>query len=107
MLHLGRTAKILREQQGLTQKAAADALGITQVHLSNIENNKSLPSTHLLDRYRELWGVDLYILAWCLFGDPSELPASVRKPMIALTEAWRRELGELVTSSSRKNERAC
>jgi transcriptional regulator with XRE-family HTH domain len=73
----------------------ADALGITQVHLSNIENNKSLPSTQLLDRYRELWGVDLYILAWCLFGDASELPPSVQKSMVALTKAWRKELGDL------------
>jgi transcriptional regulator with XRE-family HTH domain len=101
MMHLGQTARLLRERNGLTQKAAADALGITQVHLSNIENNKSIPSTHLLDRYREIWDVDLYILAWCLFGDPSELPRSVRKPMMELGKAWKRELGDLAKSAAR------
>jgi len=106
MLHLGRTARLLRERHGLTQKAAAEALGITQVHLSNIENNKSVPSTHLLDRYRELWGIDLYVLAWCLFGDPAELPASVRKPMVNLTRAWRKELGGLSEPPSHQGQPA-
>jgi len=95
MIHLGKTAKYLRERKGLTQKAAAEALGITQVHLSNIENNKSVPSPKLLDRYRELWGVDLYILAWCLHGDLSRLPKAVRGPMRELASAWRRQLGDL------------
>jgi transcriptional regulator with XRE-family HTH domain len=96
MIHLGKTAKYLRERKGLSQKATADALGITQVHLSNIENNKSVPSPNLLRRYRDLWGVDLYILAWCLHGDPQQLPESVRGPMRELAAAWRRQLGELV-----------
>jgi transcriptional regulator with XRE-family HTH domain len=96
MIHLGKTARYLRERKGLSQKAAAEALGITQVHLSNIEHNKSIPSQGLLDRYRELWGADLYILAWCLFGDVNQLPERVRKPMQALAKAWQKELGGLV-----------
>ena len=96
MVHIGKTARFLREKKGLSQRQAADALGITQVHLSNIENNKSQPSPNLLDRYRELWGVDLYVLAWCLHGDTSRLPEAVRKPMHQLAEAWKRELGDLV-----------
>ncbi len=99
MIHLGKTAKYLRERKGLSQKATADALGISQVHLSNIENNKSVPSPALLDRYRSLWGVDLYVLAWCLHGDVSQLPAAVRKPMLELGDAWRRQLGELVQAT--------
>jgi len=95
MIHLGKTAKYLRERKGLTQRVAAEALGITQVHLSNVENNKSVPSAKLLDRYRELWAVDLYILAWCLHGDPSRLPKAVRGPMRELADAWRRQLGDL------------
>jgi transcriptional regulator with XRE-family HTH domain len=99
MIHLGKSAKYLRERKGLSQKAAADALGISQVHLSNIENNKALPSPNLLDRYRELWGVDLYVLAWCLFGDPNQLPQAIRKPMQALADAWRRQLGDVIESA--------
>ena len=95
MIHLGKTARYLRERKGLSQTAAADALGISQVHLSNIENNKSLPSPNLLERYRQLWGVDLYVLAWCLYGDPEQLPEAVRRPMRELAAAWRRQLGDL------------
>src|SRR5262249_35809008 len=102
MIHLGKTAKYLRGRKGLSQKAAADALGISQVHLSNIENNKALPSPNLLERYRELWGVDLYVLAWCLHGDPSRLPKAVRKPMQELADAWRRQLGDVVNPAEHK-----
>jgi transcriptional regulator with XRE-family HTH domain len=96
MIHLGKTARYLRERKKLSQREAADALGITQVHLSNIENNKALPSASLIARYRDLWGVDLYVLAWCLHGDPNQLPEAVRVPMQELATAWRRELGELI-----------
>jgi transcriptional regulator with XRE-family HTH domain len=96
MILLGKTARYLRERKGMTQRAAAEALRITTVHLSNVENDKAMPSPNLLDRYRELWGVDLYVLAWCLHGDASALPEAVRGPMLQLADAWRRELGELL-----------
>src|SRR5437588_12244547 len=106
MIHLGKTARYLRERKRMTQVAAADALGITQVHLSNVENNKAVPSPKLLDRYRELWGVDLYILAWSLFGDLNKLPPAVRSPMAALGEAWRKELGHLIPDRSKRADGA-
>src|SRR5216684_4258361 len=79
MIYLGKTAKYLRESLELTQRQAAEALGISYVHLSHIENNRAFPSPALLSRYRELWGVDLYVLAWCLHGDSSRLPEPLRK----------------------------
>ncbi len=106
MIHLGKTARYLRERKGMTQVAAADALGITQVHLSNVENNKAVPSPKLLERYRELWGVDLYILAWSLFGDLDKLPPRVRGPMTTLGKAWRKELGDLTPDRPRRSEGA-
>ena len=93
MIMLGRTAKHLREAKGLTQREAAEQLGVTVVHLSNIENNKSTPSPALVDRYRNLWGVDLHVLAWCLYGDVKKLPAAIRKPAEALAKAWSKQLG--------------
>lgn len=96
MIYLGNTARYLRERKAMTQKVLADKLDITQVHLSNIENNKSLPSNDLLLRYRNVFGVDLYILAWCLHGDENDLPEKVREPMRRLAKAWRVELGDLV-----------
>jgi len=107
MIHLGKTARYLRERKKLSQKATADALGITQVHLSNIENNKALPSPNLLERYRQLWGVDLYVFAWCLYGDASQLPEAVRGPMQELAKAWKRELGELIESDPYDEAESC
>jgi transcriptional regulator with XRE-family HTH domain len=101
MIQLGKTARYLRERKGLSQREAAEALSITQVHLSNIENNKAMPSSLLLARYRDLWGVDLYVLAWCLHGDADLLPEAVRGPMRELAEAWRRELGDLAEGAER------
>lgn len=92
MIHLGKTARYLRETLGLTQRAAAEQLGISCVHLCNIENNKAIPSPALLDRFRELWNVDLYVLAWCLYGDPKKLPKSLRKPMTELSKAWQEQI---------------
>jgi transcriptional regulator with XRE-family HTH domain len=92
MIFLGKTARDLRETIGLTQRAAAEKLGISYVHLCNIENNKSVPSSALLDRYRELWGVDLYVLAWCRYGDISRLPAPLRQAAADLADAWKHQV---------------
>lgn len=104
MIYLGQTARYLRERKGLSQKAAAELLGITPVHLSNIEHNKSSPSPSLLSRYKELWGIDLYVLAWCLHGDEECLPLQVRAPMKKLADAWRRQLGDIGSPSRRAGE---
>jgi transcriptional regulator with XRE-family HTH domain len=106
MIYLGKTARFLRERKGITQTTTADLLGITQVHLSNVENNKSIPSSKLLERYRLLWGVDLYVLAWSLFGDASKLPPAVRGPMAALAKAWLKELDDLVPDVRKRAEGA-
>jgi transcriptional regulator with XRE-family HTH domain len=95
MLHLGKTAKYVRESKRLTLRAAAAQLGISHVHLYNIEINKTAPSMQLLDKFREVFGVDLAVLAWCLHGDASRLPPAVRAPMEALAAAWREELGPI------------
>ena len=92
MIHLGKTARYLRERQGLTQRQAAGLLQISAVHLSNIENNKAAPSGKLLRRYHELWNIDLYVLAWCLHGDIEALPEPIRGPAQKLAEAWRTKL---------------
>lgn len=98
MIKIGNTARYLRDTLGLKQREVADALGITVVHLCNIENNKSSPSAVLVDKYRELWGVDLYVLAWCLHGDIESLPPAIREPARKLAEAWKEGLGHFLQS---------
>jgi len=87
-IYLGQTARELRESLGLTQRKAAKDLGISHVHLCNIEKNRAAPSQALVDKYREIWGVDLHVLAWCNHGDTSMLPKSLRQAASDLSEAW-------------------
>lgn len=93
MIKLGSIARKVRAKEGLNQRQAAECLGISVVHLCNIENDKASPSAELLARYRELWGVDLYVLAWCLYGDVNRLPPAVQKYTSRLADAWRKQYG--------------
>jgi transcriptional regulator with XRE-family HTH domain len=95
MTVLGKTARDLRHSLGLSQREVASLLGVSVVHLCNIENNKSAPSQALLDRYRDLWGVDLYVLAWCQTGDIEKLPAGVRTAAKRLATAWKERISSL------------
>jgi transcriptional regulator with XRE-family HTH domain len=107
MIRLGNTARHLRESLGLTQREAARQLQVTAVHLCNVESNKSAPSSELVNRYRELWGVDLYVLAWCLHGDDGSLPTAIRKPMQQLARAWKQELAEKGTIKRKEVRSPC
>lgn len=102
MMMLGETIRHAREAKGLTQRAAADVLGITDVHLCNIERNKARPSATLLNRIQNAWNVDIYLLAWCLHGDVSKLPKAVRAPMQELARAWKAELERNGVSAARR-----
>jgi transcriptional regulator with XRE-family HTH domain len=101
MIRIGRTARFLRESLGLTQREVAEKLDITIVHLSNIENDKAMPSSDLLNRFNENWGVDLYVLAWCLYGDLDKLPPGIRHSANELAKAWKKRLGSIMEKKER------
>ena len=96
MIPLGTAAKYLRDRLGLSQRAAAQELGISYVHLNNIENGKASPSPEMLEKFRDAWGIDLYMLAVGMFSDKATLPAPLRKPLSALTKAWSAEIESLI-----------
>jgi transcriptional regulator with XRE-family HTH domain len=89
-MKFGETARELRESFGLTQRAAADRLGVSWVHLCNIENDKSRPSPELMEKYREVFGVDLYVYSWCLRPNLDKLPASMREVTQRMSGQWRK-----------------
>lgn len=107
MRYLGDTARKLRTELGLTQQAVADALGISVVHLCNIENDKAMPSAGLLDRYRKLYGVDLYVLSWCEHPEVSKLPKAVREAAAKLASAWTGQLNRKIRTHRDKAGRPC
>lgn len=100
MKPLASAARFVRDQRQMTQRAAAEALGVTIVHVSNVERGRAVPSAALVERYREVFGVDLHVLSWCLFADDDEIPASIRGPRAKLAKAWRAELSGPALSST-------
>lgn len=92
MIAIGQTARRTRQSLGLSQLEAADKLGVSNVHLCNIERDKAIPSSAFLAAFREKFGIDLYVLAWCEQGDVNSLPAGVRNAAKQLQQAWMYEV---------------
>ena len=70
---LGKTIRLLRGDK-TSQRKLAVLLQITPVHLCNVERGKNRPSWDLLYDIGCIYGVDVYLLTCCLYGDRSELP---------------------------------
>jgi transcriptional regulator with XRE-family HTH domain len=96
MISVGESAREIREQFGLSQKDAAVELGISNVHLCNVENNNSNPSPELLAKYRELWGIDLYVFAWCRKGDVAGLPRQLQTAAKSLSSGWQQQIDKQI-----------
>lgn len=89
-MKVGDTARELRESFGLTQRAAAERLGVSCVHLCNIEKDKSRPSPELMEKYRAVFGVDLYVYSWCSRPNLDKLPTGMREATERMSTQWQR-----------------
>lgn len=94
MTAIGRTVRYVREKLGMTQKAAAEALGVSSVHLSNVERGVTPPSALLISRFAEVYGIDVYVLNYCTDDDDADVPEAVKQARRKLAEALRRQLSE-------------
>lgn len=63
-LDLALAIRECRKSVGLTQREAARQLGITDVHLCNLEHGKSQPSLKLIAWMEQAFGVNVYLWAW-------------------------------------------
>lgn len=93
-IHVGKAIRIIRQQQGLSQKAAAEKLGVTNIHLCNVEKGNAEPSLSLTRFVTELWGTDPFVLAWVVGGDVNSLPEPIRPAAGRLTKVWREMLSK-------------
>ncbi len=94
MTALGSTVRYVRETVGMTQRAAAEALGVSSVHLSNVERGVTPPSASLMARLTEVYGIDVYVLCYCTGDD--DAPEAVKQARRKLAEALRCQLGDVV-----------
>ncbi|MGL4420857.1 MAG: helix-turn-helix domain-containing protein [Gemmataceae bacterium] len=95
MTAIGTTVRYVREKRGMTQKAAAEALGVSSVHLSNVERGVTPPSALLISRFAETFGIDCYVLNYCTAED-DDCPERVKQARRKLGEALRRQLDDTV-----------
>jgi transcriptional regulator with XRE-family HTH domain len=96
MSDIGQTARYVRERLGMTQRAAA-ALGVSAVHLSNVERGRAVPSSSLLGRFSEVYGIDVYVLAFCL--DDAGGSVDLRNARHTLADAMQVVLSEPAKAS--------
>ena len=96
MTALGSTVRYVREKLGMTQKAAAETLGVSSVHLSNVERGVTTPSALLISRFAAVYGIDVYVLNYCTDDEKGDAPEAVKLARRKLAEALRRQLGDAV-----------
>jgi transcriptional regulator with XRE-family HTH domain len=58
---LAKATRSLRERFGFEQIELADRLGITNVHLCNLEAGRSTYSVHVVRRLSDIYGIDVYL----------------------------------------------
>ena len=97
-IKLGDAIKFVRNKFRLSQRDAANELGISFVHLNRVETGKASPSQEVLNKFREVWGVDVYLVAVCFFADPTKLPEKMRGPILKLKDAWKSEFENVINS---------
>lgn len=96
---VGLAIRSVRESKGLTQREAAAVLGVSETHLSLLENGKNRPSLALVEAIAEAWGVDVYVYAWCLSGDASKLPARLQATASKLGDLWRQDIEKKIAAN--------
>lgn len=58
-MNFGTSIKRLRDKKEWSQRAAAKVLGITPVHLCNLEADKSWPSRQMVETVERVYGVQM------------------------------------------------
>jgi len=104
-INLGKAAQELRLKLGLTVRDAAEELGVSYPHLSNIENGKASPSPEMIEKFHEAWGIDLYMYALAYHGEDRPTPKSLKAPVKALAEGWKMHIEALLRQ--RAKDRQC
>jgi len=76
-MNLGNTIVLLRERKELNQGELATKLGISQTYLSQIENNKKMPTIGMLENIGKVLSTPLPFLFF-LSIDAEDIPIGKR-----------------------------
>lgn len=64
--HIGKKVREIRNEKGMSQQQLAEAAGLTQSHISRIENAEHRPNHFTLDKIARAFGLDVGQLDPCL-----------------------------------------
>ena len=105
-ISLGKASKELRKRLKLSLRDAAVELGISYVHLCNVENGKASLSPDTIERFHDAWGIDLYMYTLAFHGDDRGTPKALRGPVKALTDGWKQHI-EMLLQNRAKESASC
>ena len=54
---IGKRIRDLREKAGITQQVLAEKVGVTSVHLSNVETGNAMPGVEVVIKIADYFGV--------------------------------------------------
>lgn len=106
-LNLGKASRELRMKLKLSLREAAAELGVSYVHLCNIENGKASPSPETIEKFHDAWGVDLYMYAIAFDRESRPMPEALRAPVKALAAGWKKHIESLVHKRAKEGARPC
>lgn len=90
-MNIGQVFKKLRKEKfKLSGSEMAKKLGISNVHLSNIENNRRGTNFKLLEKMSELLGIPVQVIFWFSI-DEDQLPSSIlveKQNIDAMIDIW-------------------
>jgi len=91
-LPIRKAIKLWRYALGWSQKRAAQELGVSQGWWSYNETGRGEFSLRFIERFRQVSGIDVYVLAYALYADLDKLPPRVRELTQQLGEEWSRQV---------------
>jgi len=102
-IRLGKASQELRKRLKLSLRDAAAELGISYVHLCNVENDKASLSPDTIERFYDAWGIDLYMYALAFHSDDRNTPKALRAPVKALAKGWKEHIESLLQKRAKES----
>jgi transcriptional regulator with XRE-family HTH domain len=91
-LPINLAAQDIRDAVGWTKKRMAAEIGVNQQLWHILENGKKSFSLAVIERIREVTGIDPYVLAYARYYNTSKLPEPVQKIHAELKDEWEKAM---------------
>ena len=94
-LPLAVTIKRIRESHGWSKDKMAAEIGVCGSHYRQFEAGHYEVPLRIIERIREVTGIDPYVLAYCLHHNANKLPPEIQKLQKAFGAGWDLQLTEM------------